>query len=176
MHGPTQAALLPTPSAETRPHQNRDRSTARASEVRCDRVQIPWRARARFVPRSIGRHPAGHAHRAVRTWRGCVMGQRGARSSPRRRPGLDRTNTTIGRQHRLPKCIVIMFESSVARGPRAFRPAKYRSTPRRARAPRQCGLGVVALWPDAGRAPPHAVGMGSTAPTPRQVGGTGFGS
>ena len=38
----------------------------------------------------------------------------------------------------------------------------------------QCGLGVVVLWAKAGRAPSHAVGEGSTAPTPRQVGDTGF--
>ena len=38
----------------------------------------------------------------------------------------------------------------------------------------QCGLGVVVLWADVRRAPPHVIGRGSTAPTPRQVGGTGF--
>ena len=36
------------------------------------------------------------------------------------------------------------------------------------------GLGVVVLWADVGRAPPHAVGWGSTAPTTQQVGNLGF--
>ena len=37
------------------------------------------------------------------------------------------------------------------------------------------GLGVVVFAANAGRAPPHAVGRGSSSPTPRQVGGCGFG-
>ena len=36
------------------------------------------------------------------------------------------------------------------------------------------GFGVVVSAANAGRAPPHAVGRGSSAPTPRQVGGCGF--
>ena len=96
--GPMRGALLPTPPAEARPHQHRDRSAARASKR-------------------------------------CVHG------------GL-----------------------TAARDPRAFRLVKHRPAARAAHAT-QCGLGVVVLWPNAGRAPPHAVGQGSTAPTPRQVGG-----
>ena len=38
------------------------------------------------------------------------------------------------------------------------------------------GLGVVAFAANPGHAPPHAVGRGSSSPTPRQVGGYGFGS
>ena len=38
------------------------------------------------------------------------------------------------------------------------------------------GLGVVVFAANAGRAPPHAVGRGSSSPTPRQVGGCGFGT
>ena len=45
--------------------------------------------------------------------------------------------------------------------------------PRSTRA-EQCGRGVVVLWANARRAAPHAVGRGSTAPTPEQVGGSGF--
>ena len=37
-----------------------------------------------------------------------------------------------------------------------------------------CGLGMVVLWPNRRRTPPHADGRGSTAPTPRQVVGTSF--
>ena len=36
------------------------------------------------------------------------------------------------------------------------------------------GLGVVVFAANARRAPPHAVGRGSSSPTPRQVGGCGF--
>ena len=38
------------------------------------------------------------------------------------------------------------------------------------------GLGVVVFAANAGRATPHAVGRGSSSPTPRQVGGCGFGT
>ena len=73
--GPTQDALLPTPSAGTRPHQHRDRSAARALKGSGKRVRIPWRAGSALIaPWSIDRPPTEHARRAVRTWRICVVG------------------------------------------------------------------------------------------------------
>ena len=76
-------------------------------------------ARALLDPWSIGRPPTQHACRAVRTWRGCVVAQRGARSSPCRRPGLDCTNIVTGRRY----AFEIPWSAHsvlVLRGPRAF--------------------------------------------------------
>ena len=108
--------------------------------------------------------------RAVRAWRDCVVGQREALSSPRRRPRLDRANTAAGRRHGRRKIVIAAFDSRGAR-PVRFRPVGYQPTAHGACAV-QCGLGVVVLWPNAGRGPPHDVRQGSTAPTPRQVGST----
>ena len=130
-------------------------------------------ARALLALGSLGRPPTEHTCRAVRTWRDCVVGQRRTRSSPRRRPGLGRTNTATGRRHGFRKVVATILE------PREARPARFSSCGASADRPRstcaaQCGLGVVALWANAGSAPPLAVGRGSAAPTPRQVGGTDF--
>ena len=111
--------------------------------------------------------------RAVRTWRGCVVGQHGTRSPPRRLPALDRTYTAIGRWHRLRKFIATHFELCGARPARFPPPRVSARRPRSTRAA-QCGLSVVVLWSNAGRAPPYAIGRGATAPTPRLVAGTGF--
>ena len=43
--------------------------------------------RARFSPRGVSADRAQSTSRAVRTWRGCVVSQRGVRFSPRRWPG-----------------------------------------------------------------------------------------
>ena len=129
--------------------------------------------RALFAPRSIGRPPTERARRAVRAWNGSVMAQRRARSSQRLRPGLDCTNTTTHRRHRLQN-IVATRSKCVARDPRAFRPVASRPTARGARAPRSADLAWLCCGLTRRHAPPHAVGRGSTAPTPRQVGGTRF--
>ena len=50
----------------------------------------------------------------------------------------------------------------VAYVPRAFHPVKHRQAVYGAHAA-QCGLGVVVLWANTGRAPPHAAGLSSTA-------------
>ena len=150
-------ALLPTPSAEARPHQHRDRSAARASKCVATAFESRGARRARFRPVEYRPTAHGARARAVRTWRGCVVGQRGARSSPRRRPGLDRTNTATGRRHRRRRCIVTSFESSGAR-PARISPREVSADRPRSTRTAQCGLGVVVLWPNAGRAPPHAVG------------------
>ena len=120
-----------------------------------------------------------HGARAPRsadlTWLCCgPTAQRGARSSPRCRPGLDCNNTATGRWHELRKFFFIAFEHRGARPARFLPRGVSADRPRSTRAA-QCGLDVVVLWPNAGRAPPpppHGVGRGSTAPTPRQIGDT----
>jgi len=98
----------------------------------------------RFLPRALlADHPRS-MRRAVQTWRCCVAAQRGAHSSPRRRPRLDSTNSvTVGgtafKRSWLPHL------NDVACGLRAFCPVEYRPTAYRGRAA-QCGLGAVVLW------------------------------
>ena len=53
--------------------------------------------------------------RAVRTWRGCSAGQRAARSSPRRRPRRDRTNTATGHRQGGAKVLTSTAEPCGAR-------------------------------------------------------------
>ena len=60
----------------------------------------------------------------------------------------------------------------VSRDPRALRPVENRPTTKEHA--RAGGLGVVVFAANTRRAPPHAVGRGSSSPTPRQVGGCGF--
>ena len=165
--GPTRGVFLPTPSAGAQLHQHHDRLAAWGSGCRFQRVRILRRAaRMLLALWSKDRPPTQHARRAMGTWRGCVVGQRGARSSPRCRPGLNRTNTATGQRHEV-RCVVgTVFESRGAR-PACFRPVEYRPTAHGAHAA-QSDLGVVVLWANAGRTPPHAFGRGATAPTPRQ--------
>ena len=110
---------------------------------------------------------------AARTWHGCVEGQRRACSSPRRRPRLDRTNTATGQRHKLRTVVIIAFKLRGARPPR-FSPRGVSADRSRSTRAGQCGLDLAVLWPNAGHAPPHAVGRGSAEPTPRQVGNTVF--
>ena len=55
-----------------------------------------------------------------RTWRCCLGGQRGARSTPRRSPRLLFTDTAPGRRLWLQKAVTKAFELSGARPPRAL--------------------------------------------------------
>ena len=63
--------------------------------------------------------------------------------------------------------------SPVARGPRALRHVENQPTVQRACTLR-CVLGAVVCAANSRRAPPHAVGRGSSPLTPRFVGGCGF--
>ena len=82
---------------------------------------------------------------AARIWRSCVVGQRGARCSPRRRPGLERINITTGQRHGLRAFLTTAFKS------RAARPVRFpsrgvsadlqRSTRRAVRTWRGCVVG-----------------------------------
>ena len=76
-------------------------------------------ARGPRALRPVGNQPTAHRARARwRTWRGCLRGQRGARSTPHRSPRLFFTNTAIGRLLRLQSNAIKSFES------RAERPAR----------------------------------------------------
>ena len=130
------------------------------TEIYNHRYRKPWRAAlALFATCSIGRPPTEHARRAVRTWRDCVVGQHKARS-PRCRPG---STAPTPRQFdgTVFKGLYWSFSNHVERGPRAFRHVECRPTAHGAHTPRSAGLG----WFRCG-APTHAVGRGSTAPTP----------
>ena len=111
-------------------------------------------------PRSI--------RRAARTWRVCDVGQRVARSPPRRRPSLDRTNTATGWRRGHQGVSASTFESRGECPVRALHHGVAADGPRSTHAQR--GLGMVVVRANAWRAPPHAVRRGSTALTPRKVG------
>ena len=117
--------------------------------------------------REVDRPTAHGASDAVRTWRGCVVGQHAAHSSPRRRPRHDPTDYATGRRRKLRNILINMFDSHGARPTHV----RYRPT-RRARAT-QSGLTAVVVWPNALRAPPHAGGRVSTPPKARLIGGRG---
>ena len=81
-------------------------------------------------------------------------------------PRPDRTNTVTGRWHRILKFIATYFESCGAR-PARFPPRGTSADLAQSTRAAQCGLGVVVLWANTGRALPHAVCQRSIAPTPR---------
>ena len=121
-----------------------------------------------FVSRRIGRPPKKHAPRsAPLPWLCCgpmsphTIDRRSTAPTPRQVGG------TGFERSRLPR------SSPMACGRRAFCPVEYRPTAHGARAAK-CGFGVVVLWANTRRAPPHPIGRGSTTPTPRQLRGTGF--
>ena len=115
--GPTRGAVLPTPSAEPRPHQY------------CGQVggvcfsKGFWPARVNPVARipvHVSRHGAAadgprSTRCAVRPWCRCGAGRHVARSSPRRRPTRDRTNTATNRRRGLRTVLARAFESHGAR-------------------------------------------------------------
>jgi len=100
---------------------------------------------ARFPSRGVSADRPRSTHRAAWTWRGCAVGQRGARSSPRRRPGIDRINTAPGQRHGLREVQIAVFESRAARparvSPRVISADCPRSTCRAVRTWRGCVAG-----------------------------------
>ena len=139
--GPTQGALLPTPSAEARPHQLCNRSAARAlkSGDRRNHTSMAHGPRTvRPVEFRQTTHGARAPHSVYLAWLSCRP-TRGAllptpsvgarphqlcnRSAARALKSGDRRNHT-----------------SVARGPRTVRPVEFRQTTYGARAPRSVGL------------------------------------
>ena len=99
--------------------------------------------RVRFTARGKSADRPRSTRRAARTWRGCVVGQRRARFTPHRRPGLDHTNTATGRRHSTQEVLITAF-GSMARVACALCPVESRPTAHRARSA-QRGLGVVVL-------------------------------
>ena len=174
-HWANTGTLLPTQSAGARPHQHSIGWRHGTRGALINSFDSLAARRARSSPRGKLVDRLRSTLCAARTLRGCAVGQHGAHCSPRYRTGLDRTNTATGRRCGLAKFVVTSFETGVARDPCAFHAREYRPIAHAVRAPHCAGLlGVVALWPNAGRAPPHVIGRGSTSPTPRQVGGTCF--
>ena len=170
--GPTQGALLTTSLARAQPHRHpegrwhRPRSfVVTTCESRCARP-------ARISPRAVSSDRPRSMRSAVRT--GVVVLWANAGRTPPHFVGQGSTALTsrqvgsmgFGRvwSRRL---------NPMAHGPRAFRLVEYRPIAHEACAA-QCGLRVVVLCANAGRAPHHAVGKGSTAPTSQQVSGTDF--
>ena len=126
--GRTRGALLAKPPAGARLHYHRDRSAARVCVDHDHRVQTLWPTPP-LACRPVGYRPTAlGAHRAVWTWRRCVVAERVACSSPSRWLGLDCTNIAAGWRHGLSKFAVTAFSSDGAR------PA--RSPPREASADR----------------------------------------
>ena len=143
--GPTRGALLSMLSAGARPHQHRDRSVARASNGLTYRVPLPWRAIRAILCRGYSVDRPKSTRRAVRAWHGCVVGQCGARFSPRHRSEIDRTNTATSRWHGLEEVSVPAFESYGAWSarflPRGVSTDRPRSTSRAVRTWRDCAVG-----------------------------------
>ena len=128
-------------------------------------IRLQCRAtRARFAPWRTSRPPTEHARR-WRTWRGCLRSQRATRSIPRRWPRLFFTDTAPGRRLRLQNVDVTASDYRVARPARASPCGEPADRPREHA--RAGGLGVVVFAANTRRAPPHAVGRGSSSPTPR---------
>ena len=168
---PTRDVLHPTPLAEALLHRHRARSAAAASERRAYHVRVPWRAaRARFAPWRTGRPPTEHA---LAGGLGVVVFAANARRAPPHAVGRGSSSPT---PRQVGGCG--FGTSATAFCSRAARPARASPRGEPGRPPtehaRAGGLGVVVFAANARRAPPHAVGRGSSSPTPRQVGGCGF--
>ena len=98
--------------------------------------------------RTMEKRPTARRARAARAWRGCGVGQRAARSSPRRRPRLDRTDCATGRLRLLQKIVIDAFK------PRGARPAcvsHHGVSADRPWSTARYGHGVVVLWTNAQR-------------------------
>ena len=112
------ARSISTPSVEARLRRHRDRSAAwclaglaRTFESRGARpARVSHHGVAADIPRST--------RRAARTWRGCVVGQRAARTSPCRRSRRDRTNTATGRRRGTRQVLTSAFASRGAQSAR----------------------------------------------------------
>ena len=102
--------------------------------------------------------------------RGCGAGQLATRSSPRRRPRLACIDGATGRRQGPRKIVFTAFESHDARTARISHFGASVDDARSTHCARR-GLGLVVLWGNSRRAPPHAVGRGSAAPTARPVNG-----
>ena len=152
---PTRGALRPSPLVEALLHRHRARSAAAASKRRNHSFRIPWRAvRARFAPWRTSQPPTEHARAGGLGVVVFVANVGRAPSHTVCRGSLSPTPRQVsgcGVETPLSKLL-----NSVARGPRALRPAENWPNAHGARAPG--GLGVVVFAANAGRAPFHADG------------------
>ena len=170
LRGQRATRSTPTPLAEALLHRHRARSAAAASNAVITAF-IPWRAaRARFAPWRTGRPPTEHARAGGL---GVVVFAANARRAPSHAVGRGSSSPT---PRQVGGC---GFETSCLRVRLPCRAARARFAPWRTGRPptehaRAGGLGVVVFAANARHAPPHAVGRGSSSPTPRQVGGCGF--
>ena len=112
------------------------------------------------------------AHAHWRTWRGCLRGQRATRSTPRCWPRIFFADTSPGRRRRLGNVVLGPFGSRAARPARASPRGEPADLPRSTRA--LTDLAWLSSRPTRDGLHLRAVGRGSTAPTPRYVGGGGW--
>ena len=155
-------------------HRHRARSAAVVSNRRSRLFLVPWRAApARFVTWRTSRPPTEHALRAACLARLSARPTRDAlHPTPLAEAPLAPTPRSVGGcgfEPSLPS-----RSRPVARGARALRHVENQPTAHRALVSARCVLGAVVCAANSRRAPPHAVGRGSSAPTPRSVGGCGF--
>ena len=172
---PTRDAPHPTPLAKALVHRHRAGSAAAASKPRIHLFLVPWRAaRAPFVTWRTSRPPTEHALRAACLARLSARPTRVAlRPSPlAEAPGGD---TAPCRRLRLRTFVTVSFKS---RGARPAARHSSRGEPADRPQSTHCALrtwrGCLRVA-NSRRAPPHAVGRGSSSPPPRRIGGCGFG-
>ena len=151
---PTRGTLHPAPLAEALLHRHRARSAAAVSERRKQSFQNRWRtARTRFAPWRTSRPPTEHVRAGGLGV--VIFAANAGRAPPHVRDAVIETSEFRGARH----------AHALPREKPADRP---QST---------CTLADLARLSsraNARRASPHAVGRGSSSPTPRQVGGYGF--
>ena len=173
---PMWGELHPTPLAEALLHRHSARAAAAALK-RHNHNDVSCAARpARASPRD-GPANCLWSTRARKTWRGCLRGQCGARSTPHRWPRLFFNHTAPGRHSARSAAVALQLRNHdsrlLCRAARAcFAP--WRTGHRPTEHARAGGVGVVVLAANAGCAPPHTVGRDSSSPKPRLVGGCGF--
>ena len=153
--------------------------TARGRRMRVQRAVVTAVgpvARGAHALRPVECRPTAHGARARwRTWRGCLRGQPATGSIPRRWLRLFFTDTAPGRRLRLRNLKATAFGSFAARPAHASLHEKKRPTALGARVHWRTWRGCLRVFAaNAQRAPSHAVGRGSSSPTPRQVSACGF--
>ena len=172
---PTRDALHPTPLAEAPSRRHRARSAAAASDRRCRLVLVPWRAvRERIVTWGTSRSPTEHF-----SLRDAFLAQLSARPT---RDALHPTPLAEAplRKHRARsataasncRCRLVLVPWRAARA--RFATWRTSQPPTEHLSLHAACLARLSARPTRERAPPHAVGRGSSAPTPRRVGGCGF--
>ena len=160
---PTRGALHPTPLAEASLHRHRARSAVAALECRNQSFLVPWRAPAHASPRgeSADRPQSMCASGlGAQPTRGALHSTPLAEAPLRLHCARSPAPTSNRRSH------YFLVPWRVAR-------ARF-VTRRTSRPPTEHVCWRTWRAANSRRAPPHAVGRGSFAPTPHPVGGCGF--